>query len=340
MARRGKSTSGQTGDGTRTLPDGAVPLARLMGQYTHTTVRPQDLTLVAEGASGRCVMRCSLPSCIGIIGIYWTAARADNASFTAAADGLQAAGVCVPRVYARQEYGEGCGACLVEDLGEGSLLTLRNAPRDAKLCAYEAALRTMQTFHGVRVNWSMQPPFDTALYTWEQAYFAEHLLGRHLRHPAAADFARQPACRKVAAWLAGQPRVPVHRDFQSQNIILRDGKAYCIDFQGMRAGLGEYDAASLLYDPYMELTDDERAELLKRLTLLSGPAVDPELLQACTLQRLMQALGAFANIGYNQRNSWYLQLIPTAMRTLRRVCANVPIDAPAYPLAACLAAVI
>ncbi len=315
-------------------------LARLMGQFTHATVRPQDLTLVAEGASGRCIMRCTLPPCVGIIGIYWTAARADNASFLAAADGLLAAGVYVPRVYARQEYGEGRGACLAEDLGEQSLLALRNAPRDVKLSAYEAALHTMQAFHTVRVNWPMQPPFDAELYTWEQAYFAEHLLGRHLRHPAAADFARQPACRKVTAWLAGQPRVPVHRDFQSQNIILREGKAYCIDFQGMRSGLGEYDLASLLYDPYMELSGDEREELLKRLSLLPGPAVDPELLQACTLQRLMQALGAYANIGYSQHNSWYLNLIPAALRTLRRVCANVPTDAPTYPLAACLAAVI
>lgn len=334
------SISERPGESTNALSDGAVALAQLLGQYTHTTVQPQDLTLVAEGASGRCIMRCSLPPCVGIIGIYWTAARADNASFPAAADGLLAAGVRVPRVYTRQEYGEGCGACLVEDLGEQSLLSLRNAPQDAKLRAYEAALYTMQTFHTVRVNWSMQPPFDAELYTWEHAYFAEHLLGRHLRHPAASGFAQQPACRQVAAWLAAQPRVPIHRDFQSQNIILRDGKAYCIDFQGMRAGLGEYDLASLLYDPYMELTDGERAELLKWLTPLPGPTADPELLQACALQRLMQALGAFANIGYNRRNSWYLNLIPTALHTLRRICAHVPPDATAYPLATCLAAVI
>ena len=53
----------------------------------------------------------------------------------------------------------------------------------------------------------------------------------------------------------------MHRDFQSQNIILREGQAYLIDFQGMRPGLAEYDLASLLYDPYVSLTNAERGEL-------------------------------------------------------------------------------
>lgn len=320
------------------MSDGAECLARMFSLYTHSDVAPRDMVLVAEGASGRCIMRCSLPECAGIIGIYWTAARADNASFLPAAAGLSAAGVPVPRVFARQLYAEGCGACLTEDLGERSLLSLRHEPQQVKLNAYVAALRTMQLFHSVHVNWSMQPPFDAALYAWEQAYFAEHLLGHHLGlADAAATFSRLPACRSAAAWLAGLPRVPVHRDFQSQNIILRGDKAYCIDFQGMRAGLAEYDLASLLYDPYMELSDEERMDLLRRLSLLPGASFSPVLLQACALQRLMQASGAFANIGYNQHLSWYLSLIPSAMRTLRRVCSSVPSSSPVYSLATCIA---
>ena len=324
----------------KTPPNGRIALAELMTDYTRTAVLPDQLAMVAEGASGRCIMRCSLPVCSGIIGIFWTPDRADNASFLTAADGLLAAGVPVPRVFARRALPNDCGACLVEDLGEQSLLSLRTAPRAARLAACAAALRTMQAFHAVRVDWPLQPPFDASLYTWEQAYFAEHLLGRHLGRPSATSFAQLPAARALADWLDKLPRCPVHRDFQSQNIILRDGVAYCIDFQGMRLGLPEYDLASLLYDPYMELTDDDRAELLAQLATMSGSQPRHDVLQACALQRLMQALGAYANIGYNQHKEWYLQLIPTALRTLRELCATISPDSPAHPLVPCLLSAI
>ena len=67
-----------------------------------------------------------------------------------------------------------------------------------------------------------------------------------------------PALQAIAERLASFPRVLVHRDFQSQNIIVREEEAYLIDFQGMRPGLAEYDFASLLYDPYVNLTKSER----------------------------------------------------------------------------------
>ena len=59
------------------------------------------------------------------------------------------------------------------------------------------------------------------------------------------------------------PRCFVHRDFQSQNIVIKDGAACFIDFQGMRPGLPQYDLASLLYDPYVCLPASERADLLE-----------------------------------------------------------------------------
>src|ERR1700720_1521690 len=76
------------------------------------------------------------------------------------------------------------------------------------------------------------------------------------------QFETEPALREIPKYLARLPRVLVHRDFQSQNIIIQNGQANLIDFQGMRPGLAEYDLASFLYDPYVELADTERAELL------------------------------------------------------------------------------
>ena len=45
--------------------------------------------------------------------------------------------------------------------------------------------------------------------------------------------------------------------------MVRDGEVFLIDYQGLRLGRPEYDVASLLYDPYVEMAAGERAELLR-----------------------------------------------------------------------------
>ncbi len=319
---------------------GLQVLMRLLHEYTGSVVQKCEMRVVAEGASGRLIARCVHPDCGGLIGIYWTSERKDNASFLPAADGLRRAGVAVPKVYARVDCGGGRGACLVQDLGEKSLLSLRGGSTEEVTEAYRAALRAIHKLHMVQPDWEMQPAFDEALYTWEQDYFAEHLLGRHLHSGAAEGFSARAECRAAAQWLADQERSPVHRDFQSQNVMLVGGDAYLIDFQGMRFGLPEYDLASLLYDPYMDLSDGLRAALLEYALALPGSKATPQRVLACALQRLMQALGAFANIGYNRGNSWYLELIPTGIRNLRGVCAVIPSHSPVAPLASCVQTVL
>lgn len=324
-----------------THTQGQRVLARLMQEHIGHPVQPEDMQLVAEGASGRCIMRPTLSAGQGIIGIYWTPDRADNASFLPAAHGLRRAGVAVPKVIAEQDCGSGCGACLVEDLGQISLLSLRSAAWPEKRAAYQAALRALSLFHQTRPDWELQPPFDAALYRWEQGYFAEHFLGRHLGIPHAAALANAPAWWELAEWLAALPRSPIHRDCQSQNIMLRHGAAYFIDFQGMRLGRPEYDLASLLCDPYMELQAAEQAELLRYWdTLHPTTPLQREVYAACALQRIMQALGAFANIGYNKNNPWYLRMIPAGVRALQQACATAPAHSPAARLALCLSPLV
>lgn len=307
----------------------AAILARMVQDYTGVPTAAADMAPVASGASGRSIMRAH-----GVLGIHWTAARADNNDFLPAARELAAAGIRVPAILAEQTLAEGCGACLVRDLGERDILSLKNAPWAEKRAAYAAALRTLRPLYdSFRPQRDMQPPFDAALYRWEQEYFAEHFIARHLGGDAAG-FLAHPALRELADWLAALPRVPVHRDCQSQNIMLAEGEAWLIDFQGMRYGREEYDLASLLCDPYMELSSAERAELLGVRASLGAPALDPAIFCACGLQRLMQALGAFANIGYNQHKAWYLDRIPAALSALHELADAAPADSPAAPAAA------
>jgi aminoglycoside/choline kinase family phosphotransferase len=135
--------------------------------------------------------------------------------------------------------------------------------------------------------------------------------------------------RKLAERLARLPRVLVHRDFQSQNIIIRNGQAYLIDFQGMRSGLAEYDLASLLYDPYVDLTEAERAELIaycREQQMNKGMAINGEFdskLRFCAMQRLMQALGAYGFLGLVKGDKHFLKHVPAAMKSLHSVVAEI-----------------
>ncbi len=167
--------------------------------------------------------------------------------------------------------------------------------------------------------------FNAALYVWEQNYFFENCLGRYFKIDDAklAELAALPALNEIAERLASLPRVLVHRDFQSQNILIRNGQAYLIDFQGMRPGLAEYDLASLLYDPYVDLSQAERAELIEHYRgrqTENGLTIDGDFddtLRLCAMQRLMQALGAYGFLGLVKGHKEFLQYIPAAMKSLR-----------------------
>lgn len=315
-----------------TQTTGAEQIAALCLEHgLHVTAK--ELVLIVAGASGRLVMRvCHAGVPCGIIGIYWTPDRADNHSFVDAALGLKQCGVPVPGILRYRALSGGCGVCLVQDLGSCDLLSLKDADAPVRMAAYRSALHGLHMLHSATVCWPLQPPFDADLYRWEQSYFAEHFLERHLGLSVATTGYFTLAA-PVAEWLGTLPRVPIHRDFQSQNIMMYADKAYFIDFQGMRMGRAEYDLASLVFDPYMALPEHEVQVLLADYAAISGNPLDADVFAACALQRLMQALGAFANIGYNQKRNWYLNMIEPGVRALRHAAASVRVQSPAYQLA-------
>ena len=97
------------------------------------------------------------------------------------------------------------------------------------------------------------PPFDERLYRWERKFFAEQFLEKRSAPAAAAGGCIQRDLARAGRKLLKTPRVLIHRDLQSSNIILKGGRPFFIDFQGMRFGAAAYDLASLLCDPYVSL---------------------------------------------------------------------------------------
>lgn len=264
--------------------------------------------------------------------MVYTMARRDNPKFVPATRRLAALGVNVPKIYAFDEQ----RLCVwLEDLGRDDLHAHREEPWEVRKPLYEATLREAAKIHTVAVAGlggadvkELEPEFNEGLYAWEQNYFMDHFVRGVLRRdPEAAEHA---AAHKVLAelrhGLGRLPRCLVHRDFQSQNVLLRNGHAWFVDYQGLRPGLAEYDLASLLFDPYVTLTRSERGELLAyyaSLRSLPLPQVR-ELFYRCAAQRLMQALGAYGNLSRNQGKTHFEQHIPAGVQNLATVCEEAP----------------
>jgi len=217
---------------------------------------------------------------------------------------------------------------LMEDAGTEDLWSHRAESWEVRRELYRKALREAARMHAIDLREAeaeqvVREPFDARLYHWEQDYFFEHFRG----DKESRDLRAATPLEVQAEELARHPRVLVHRDFQSQNVMVRDSKVTLIDFQGMRAGLGGYDVASLLYDPYVPMTAEERQELSAFYAETAGrtdAAAWQSELRACARQRLMQALGAYGFLGNVKGKKAFLGHIPVAAERLAALCEEEP----------------
>ena len=128
----------------------------------------------------------------------------------------------------------------------------------------------------------------------------------------------------------------LYRDFQSRNVMLRDGRPFFLDYQGGRKGALQYDIASLLYDAKADLPPELRRQLLDHyLDRLAGfIALEREVFMqhyyAYVYVRIMQALGAYGFRGFYERKAHFLQSVPYALKNLRWLLHHVelPIALP------------
>ena len=283
---------------------------------------------IEKGGSDRKFYRVRCSSEQSLILVKYNLEREENRHYVEIAQFLEAHEIRAPRIY---YHDADEGLVWLEDLGENDLFTHRAEPWLVRRAFYESALDEVRKLHRlpedvcIEMHRHLPAEFNAALYRWEQNYFFENCLGRRFGVDKASidNVAALPALREIAENLAKRSRVLVHRDFQSQNILVRNGQAYLIDFQGMRPGLAQYDLASVLYDPYVDLTEAERDELLEHYC--GGKPDDDftETLRLCAMQRLMQALGAYGFLGLVKGHQHFLQHIPKAVSSLREVVAKI-----------------
>jgi N-acetylmuramate 1-kinase len=285
---------------------------------------------IKKGASGRTIVRVKSPVREPFIGIHWTDEREDNDFFLPVAKLLRSLKFRVPAIlFEKQRY----RVALVEDLGDADLLSIKDRPFEDRLPWYSSALEQVDRLFYAKIpkDFPFMPSFDARMYRWEQEYFFEHVVEDFLSGDASRLRA-DPVLARMAEKLGTAAKHVVHRDFQSQNVMLHCDEAWMIDFQGMRRGRQEYDLASLIYDPYLNHTAEERDALLDLWEEISEERPEPGLYRQCAAQRLMQAMGAYGNILKRTGDSWYRPHLSTAARQLEQVIRGSELEASLAPV--------
>jgi aminoglycoside/choline kinase family phosphotransferase len=289
---------------------------------------------IEKGGSDRKFYRIRCSENQTLILVKYNLEREENRHYVEIAKFLDGHGIRVPKIYFHDALE---GLIWIEDLGEQDLYGYRGDSWLVRRAFYESALDEIIKLHSLpesvclEMKEHLPAEFNAALYRWEQRYFFNNCLGRYftVSESKRKELAALSSLREIAKRLASLPRVLVHRDFQSQNVIIQNGQAKLIDFQGMRPGLAEYDLASLLFDPYVQLLASERSELIsyyRQKQADNRRAVDAqfdEVLQLCAMQRLMQALGAYGFLGLVRGHEHFLQYVPRALHSLREIVAKI-----------------
>jgi N-acetylmuramate 1-kinase len=262
---------------------------------------------------------------------HYQSSRIENTYYAAIAQFLLEIGIHVPRVIGHNQT---AGLLLQEDLGEIDLWTLREAPGKTRRALYRKTLAMIHTLHSYPARKfpadrvMLMESFSPDLYRWERDYFKTNFVINlcKINLDKKSEEALEKELSQLAEKLLNYPSSLVHRDLQSQNIMIRNDGPYLIDFQGMRFGNLFYDLGSLLCDPYVSFTNKDRLELLNFYFELSAKDFDRDLLMGmfweASAQRLMQALGAYGFLGMVRGLKEYLRHIPAGLGNLRRAAES------------------
>ena len=294
------------------------------------------------GGSGRAIVRLAGEG-ISAIGVMYPV-REENIAFLEFSKHFYRHGLPVPEIYT-EDLNQ--GAYLEEDLGDTTLFDHLGSNRtDGSIApgvieAYRKVVATLPRFQveaGRDLNYKVCYPrasFDRQSISWDLNYFKYYFL--RLAGVLFNEQALEQDFSRLTKFLLGANHdYFLYRDFQSRNVMLRDGQPFFLDYQGGRKGALQYDIASLLYDGKADLPPELRQELLDYyLDCLSGHikldrGAFMEHYYAYVYVRIMQALGAYGFRGFYERKPHFLRSVPYALKNLRWLAHQVklPIALP------------
>lgn len=255
--------------------------------------------------------------------IVWDSADSDWDRFLTIQRDISTRVGFLPRIFA---FDDGRGLILEEDLGATTLkkrclrASMTRKKVEALYMTVLDALVQWQKLDGGASQVIDSRSMDREMFLWESDYFAQHCVRDYFGCDEMLTDRWENERLAIALSAAALPQVCVHRDFQSENIMLHKGRIRFVDFQGARLGPAEYDVASLLYDPYVpSLTRETSSRLFEYYSSVAPHDVSARFFRICAMQRLMQALGAYGKLSIHKGKDWYRAYIPVALERLEEV---------------------
>ena len=276
-----------------------------------------------------------------VIGVRGTAIE-ENEAFLYMAAHFRRKGLPVPEVYARSED----GSCyLQEDLGDTLLFQAIQEGRESGVFNEEERRLLRETI--VRLpdfqcggaegfDFGRCYPlagFNRRSILWDLNYFKYCFL-KATGLEFSEDRLEDDFQAMADVLLSDSSETFMYRDFQSRNVMIRDGEPWFIDFQGGRKGPVYYDVASFLWQAKANFPDALRDELLADYlaALRAYRPVDEAAfrgrLRHFVLFRVLQVLGAYGFRGYFERKPHFIQSVPFAIENLRNLTRD---GFPEYP---------
>jgi aminoglycoside/choline kinase family phosphotransferase len=257
----------------------------------------------------------------------------ENRAFIEMAQHFSSKGLPVPKFLAKNTDGQ---VYIQEDLGDTLLFdAIAEGRKTGVFCEPEKELlrKTMRSLPSIQVKGAEgmdfsvcypQPEFNERSILWDLNYFKYCFL-KSTGLDFQENLLEDDFNRFSQLLLCSQTNTFMYRDFQSRNVMIKDGEPYFIDFQGGRKGPLYYDVASFLWQAKAQYSADLREELLdvylealNKLIPTDGAAFRQKL-RYFVLFRTLQVLGAYGFRGYFEKKPHFLQSIPFAIENLRNI---------------------
>jgi aminoglycoside/choline kinase family phosphotransferase len=274
----------------------------------------------------------------------YNADRKENAAFLEFSRHFASLDLPIPAVYSTDIEKN---IYLVEDLGDKTLFSLITEMRSKEVSQsglikiYKKVIDKLPLFQvnaGKDLNYNFCYPrakFDKQSMMWDLNYFKYYFL-KLGKIPFDEQELETDFNKFTDYLLSTDCTYFLYRDFQSRNIMIKDGEPYFIDYQGGRKGALQYDLASLLFDAKAELTPEIRTELLHyyvSVVKTFAEINDDDFIRmfyGYVLIRILQAMGAYGFRGFYERKEHFLKSIPPAIENLSWLLNNVslPVEIP------------
>lgn len=287
---------------------------------------PASITPASEDASFRRYFRIGYDAGT-LIAMDAPPPQENCAAFVHVAGLFGRAGVNVPRILAQDLER---GFLLLTDFGPTTYLQALPAARADSM--YRDALQALVRVQVASTAGAL-PEYDDALLRREMALFPDWYVSRHLGR--AVDARQRELLERmfdiVIARNLAEPRVYVHRDYHSRNLMMTEPNPGILDFQDAVLGPLSYDLVSLLKDAYIEWPEDRvldwaiRYWEMARRTGLPVRADFAEFyrdFEWMGVQRHLKILGIFARLWHRDGKARYLDDMPLVLRYLERAASR------------------